>query len=347
MKNKRQLSNMEVSTVCGELAYTLKAGLGYGEAFTLTADANPDYSLLLRSMAARAYEGAAVSEVIAESGIFPDYAVRLVRVGEASGRVDEALSSLSDYYRRRSAMASDLRSTLIYPAVLLLVMLAVIVVLLVYVLPIFNDVYAQFGTELTGIAGGLLAFGVFLRRIMPALIAVFALAAMFMLLFAASGGFRERVMALWQRKRGDRGLAGEINQSRFAAALSMGISSGMTAEDAISAAGAAAGDSPAFKNACECCLSELASGGPVTAALEKSGLLPASECRLLSIGMRSGSEEEVMRQIAERLADDCETAAAEKIARVEPAMVIMTTVVIGLILLAVMLPLMNIMSAIG
>ena len=78
-----------------------------------------------------------------------------------------------------------------------------------------------------------------------------------------------------------------------------------------------------------------------------TGLLPAAACRLLTLGMRGGSGDEVMEEIARRLSDEAQLALESKVGKVEPALVLVTSVLVGAILLAVMLPLMNIMTTIG
>ena len=88
--------------------------------------------------------------------------------------MEEALRSLSTYYEERSRMDRRVRSALLYPAVMLALMLVVITVLLVRVLPIFNDVYASLGGSLTGVAGGLLAIGRGLDAAMPVLLVLLA-----------------------------------------------------------------------------------------------------------------------------------------------------------------------------
>jgi len=82
-------------------------------------------------------------------------------------------------------------------------------------------------------------------------------------------------------------------------------------------------------------------------ALHESGLLPAAECRLLAIGFKSGNSEAVADEITRRLDKDAKEAVSRRTGMIEPAMVIITSVLIGLILLTVMLPLTHIMSSIG
>jgi len=104
---------------------------------------------------------------------------------------------------------------------------------------------------------------------------------------------------------------------------------------------------PALSSACRACSGQIAKGQPLIDSLKSSQVLPLQECRLLEMGMRSGAGDRVMEEIAQRLQEESEEALAQKVSRVEPALVLVTSVLIGLILLSVMLPLVHIMAAIS
>ena len=104
-------------------------------------------------------------------------------------------------------------------------MLIVIVVLLSRVLPMFDEVYATLGGQLTGVAGGLLVLGQALNAIMPLLCVLLALAAGLVLVFTLSDSFRIWILTVWRKHCGDRGISRKMQEARFAQALSMGLSS--------------------------------------------------------------------------------------------------------------------------
>ena len=231
---KQKLTHEEISSFSLELSLLLHAGVTVGGALALLADeSGPDYHDLLDPMAQAVDDGASLSQALRQSGAFPVYVCGLVEVGERSGRTEEALRALSEYQEGRSRMGRKLRSALLYPAVMLVLMLVIIGVLLVKVLPIFDDVYASLGSQLTGVAGGLLLVGRWLDRAMPVLWAVLAVLAVFFFGFAAVGGFRAKVLSLWRGRRGDKGVSRKMNTARLVQALSMGMSSGLPLEEAV------------------------------------------------------------------------------------------------------------------
>lgn len=344
-----QRTHEETAALCLELALFLRSGVDAASGLSLLAQEEPDPGLraALAEMAERMDEGQPLSVALRDSGQFPEYVCGLTAVGEQTGRLEEALRALAAYYEHCGRLDRHLRSALLYPAVLMLVMLMMIVVLLTKVLPAFEDVYASLGGRLTGVAGGLLALGQALDAALPALCVLMALAVVFLAAFAGSAAFRGRLLALWRRWSGDRGVSRKLNAARFAQALAMGAGSGLNVEEALDLAAGLLKDVPAARVRCDQCREKLEAGIAPARAMGETGLLPLAECRLLELGVRSGCHDSVMAQIAERLSEEGDAALEARVNQIEPALVLTASLLVGAILLAVMLPLMNIMTAIG
>jgi len=343
------LSHDEIATLCLELSLFLHSGVDAGSGLSLLAqeETSAPHKALLEQMAAGMDEGASLDFVFSDAGCFPDYVCNLIRVGEQTGRTEEALRALAQYYEQRSRLDRRLRSALLYPSVLMLIMLAVIVVLLTKVLPVFSQVYASLGGQLTGVAGGLLALGQLLDGAMPILALLLVAVVLFLGAFTGLPAFRERILSRWQKQFGDKGVSKKLSTARFAQSLAMALSSGLPVEEALSLAASLQNDSPAAKARCQSCLDKLYDGISLAQAMGDTGLLPRAECRLLELGMRSGSGEEVMDHIAQRLSEEGDAALETRMGQIEPTLVMISSVLVGMILLSVMLPLMNIMTAIG
>ena len=341
---KQRISNEEIASLCLELSMLLHAGVNTGDALSLLSEEG-DQKGMLAAMAEQVDGGSTLSAALRESGAFPIYVCGLVEVGERTGRTEEALASLSRYYEDRVRLSRRVRSALLYPAVMLALMLVVIGVLLVRVLPIFDDVYASLGGRLTGVAAGLLTLGRWLEGAMPVLFVILAAAAVLVGLFAAVPSFRGALTSAWQKSHGDKGVSRKLNNARLAQALAMGMASGLPVEEAVAlAAGLMEGGA---KERCQSCQTRLEDGESLGDALKNSGLLPARQSRLLELGQRSGAGDASMEKIARDLSEEGEAALDALVSRVEPALVLVCSVLVGLILLSVMLPLMHIMSAIG
>ncbi len=342
---KNKLSYREISSLCLELALFLHSGSSAGAAFAYIAASENDKKLakIYADMGMRLDGGEPLFAVAAASGLFPDDVAAMLKIASETGKSEETLRSLSSYYDRLDTRDRQLRSAVLYPSILLAVMAAVVVLLLVFVLPIFADVYASFGASLTGFSGFLLSLGEILSDGIFVVCAVFFLAIVFLVLFSASETFRAKITGFGGKSA--RGISKKINTARFASALAMALSSGLSLDEAVLRAGEILSERE--QENIRICADKLSGTGAVDKAFCETGLLPAPEARLLALGVSGGGLDAVADEIARRLDLAADDAMERSISRAEPIMVIVSSLLIGAILLSVMIPLANIMSAIG
>ena len=137
------LSPMSIAELCQQLAMFLNAGASLWDGLYLMAEEENDPQLrdILTRAAQQVEQGVCLSDAFAQTQAFPIHVIGLLQVGQETGRTEETLLALSHYYEDQDRMSRHLRSALTYPSILVLMMLAVIVVLLSQVLPVFDDVY--------------------------------------------------------------------------------------------------------------------------------------------------------------------------------------------------------------
>ncbi|MBO5999493.1 MAG: type II secretion system F family protein, partial [Lachnospiraceae bacterium] len=270
----QKLNYDDISGICSGMAMLLHAGTGTADALALVAEDMEGTKIqpVLKHMAEEADNGMTLTQVFENEGCFPPHLTALLAVGERTGHTEESFRSLSGYYESRSRMSRQIRDALIYPMILLIIMLVVIAVLLVYVLPIFNSVYQQLGGRLTGIAGGLYRLGQVISKLMPVLCVLLAALTAFIIAFAVSDSFRDKVISLWRARFGDKGLAWQASSAHFARAFSMGISSGMELEEALELSAGLLEGVPGAKEKCDSCRDMLMKGSPLSDALKTPGL---------------------------------------------------------------------------
>lgn len=343
MKTKL-LSNEQVGTFAMAVSHLLRSGISGADAMVLLGEdeENPQLRALWEQMARQLDESASLSEALKRSGRFPAYVCTLLAVGEKTGKTQETLEALARYYRDRAKLERQLRNALVYPAVLLAVLLGVVTALLVWVLPVFDEVYAQLGGGLTGLSGSLLALGRGIKRTLPWAAGVLAGLAVIW----AVPGFRGGIVAFGKKKLGDRGVWRKISTARFLQALWLCVSSGMTVSGGVELAVSLA-ENPAFYRRCRYCLDAAVGGASLSQALRAGKMLSASQCRLLEAGERSGRSEQVLEILTQDMTEAGEEGLVRTLSRVEPVLVTVCSVLIGLVLLSVLLPLLHIMAAMG
>ena len=337
------LSAQTLSQLFRELELLLRSGILTADALRLLEEDDPAEKALLADLAGRVEEGHPFSDAMEESGVFPRYAVCLSRAGERSGRQEEAIHALADYYESMDALAAHIRGALPYPLLLLVLMAAVILILLAKVLPVFASVYARLGAGFSGVSGALLGLGLWMGEHLTAFLLPLAVLAVAIAAVLTRPAFRLRLQRCFRGSR----LGCKVSSAQFAAALAMALASALPAEEAMELAASLHGENPAMTPRCETCLDALRAGKGLGEALGSSGLLSSAQSRMLSLGIRGGSGDTVMADIARRLMEDAQRSIQETVGKVEPAIVVVSSLLIGGILLAVMLPLVQIMSVMG
>ena len=226
-------------------------------------------------------------------------------------------------------------------------MLFVVLVLLIKVLPIFQEVFQQLGAELSPAAQALMQLGQFLGRYGLVVLAVLVLA----LLIGGSLLRNERRKAAfvqWLQQKSEKWTISKlIASSRLADALVMTLSSGMNIDDSLDMATRLVPGAVMQEKIMQCKREMLLESKSFADASLSSGLFSPLYCRMIAVGFHTGSIDPVMEEVARRSAEQVDDKIEAMLNRSEPTLVIILSVMVGLILLSVLLPLMSIMSAIG
>jgi len=146
---------------------------------------------------------------------------------------------------------------------------------------------------------------------------------------------------------GSRGIFGKIASSRFVFAMTLGMASGLDTAESINIAASVSGGSTAIDNKHKKCIELLQSGSTLSEALCSAGILSPQDGKMLSVGSVSGKADLAMAEIARRSDIDVRDSIDRIVGRIEPTLVILSSAIVGVILLSVMLPLMGIMTSIG
>ena len=168
MKTTEQklLSNEEIASFCNQAAMLFQAGIPPVEGMAiLQSDAqSPEGRAIFDQILTVCRQGESFYKALEATGVFPDYCLHMIALGEESGNLDVCMNSLADYYEKEDAIAGSIRDAVTYPFIMIAMMAAVIVVLVSRVMPIFEQVYVELGSEMTGFAASLLRLGNHLNR---------------------------------------------------------------------------------------------------------------------------------------------------------------------------------------
>ncbi len=353
MKKLKQLSNQELIMFCEHMAMVLKAGLTPAAGIDLMLEdaASDEGREILLPIAEKCNEGYSFTEAVSASGVFPDYAIHMIEIGNASGKLDEVMDSLAYHYTREENIRRGIKDAVAYPFLIIFMMLIVILVLVIKVLPIFQQVFVQLGTELTGFSKSLLNLGNTMTTYSVVFMAIFAffVVAYFFLSRTKKGNalFARFCSKFFLTKA----FYDKIASARFASGMAMTISAGLDSESSLDLVEKLVKNTSLEAKITKC--RKLMLGDEETPCMNFSKALVESEifshmyAKMIGIGYSTGSVDQVYKKIAKGYDDEVERSMQETVAVIEPTLVIILSIVVCLILLSVIMPLMSIMSTIG
>lgn len=341
------LSNMEISAFCSQMAMILQSGISSieGIALMLEESKSSDEQELLTSIQKTLTATGSFYEGLSCTGAFPDYMLQMVNIGEQTGKLDDVMHSLSEHYDREAAIAQSIKNAVTYPLIMICMMLLVIIVLITKVMPIFNQVFKQLGSEMTGFSKAILNLGSALSSYSAVFIAVLVLLIAFALFVTRTKAGRTWFGGFTARFAWTRSVSEKMAACRFASGMALTLSSGLTQDECLNLTSKLT-DNEKFRQKLEQCQTRIEEGGDLSQSLLDTGVFSGVYARMASIGSKAGVLDEVMSDIADRYQEDIDQRFANIISTLEPTLVIILSLIVGMILLSVMLPLMGIMSSI-
>ena len=334
---------------CHELYQLYRTGISPVDGLALLKEDETDPQVLpwLEKLCQYTEEGLPLADAMRETGAFPAYMTDMIALADSTGRLEDTLLALQHHYERKIRLRSDIRSAVTVPVILLVVMVAVVVLLITQVLPVFDRVFAQLGVHMDGVAAGMLRAGGVLARVGTWFGVVLAVIAVIALVTAVVPSLRKRFTAWFTRQFGGRGLAGKMAVSRFSSSMAMATASGMGMEEAVELSAKLCGGAKEIDEKTTLCREHIENGSSPADALAESGLFSKRDCLLLKLSERTGSLPETLETLAARQEEESLRRVDRLVGTIEPGIVLITSVLAGVILLSVMLPMMGLLSGIG
>lgn len=345
------LESSALSAFFGSVATMISAGIQTDEAVHMLSENREDsqFKRACESVYTSLIGGDNLADAMRESGAFPRYAIDMVETGERSGRLEKVLKTLDLYYREEDRMFTKIQSSIGYPAALLCIISIILAFTVAVILPIFVNVYENMSGTLT--AGSFTAVGVSIVIGWVALIITLVCTAVVVVaMFACrSERGRQRVLKVFEKLPATRQAMYQLALSRFTVALATYVSSGTQTDEAMREAMDTV-DHEALHARLEKALAamvDLDNPRSLAQAIAENDVFEPLYSRMLMVGTRSGSTDEVLSSLSETFFDDAVVQIDRIIDRTEPALAAFLTVAVGATLVAVMLPLVGIMRSIG
>lgn len=345
---KKKLSNEELITFCGQMALILKSGISSLEGIYIMedGDAQTEGKEILKEIREELEMCGMLYPAMEKTGVFPEYALHMTEIGEQTGRLDETMEALAAYYQREEETLEAVKSAVTYPVAMLGMLLMIVAVLFIKVMPVFEQVYMQLGQEMTGVARQLLNIGGWMRQsaiVLVVLAVVILIITCFVIFYKKVRiKFISKIQTIGFMKK----IAWKRARTRFASGMAMALKSGLDMDESLSLSEKLTNYEP-LKMKIQQCQKQMKEGETFPKALKEAHIFDGMQERLMIIGYETGAIDEVMEQAADLYQKQLQDQIQKMIAVLEPTLVGILCVIVGIILLSVMLPLVGIMAGIG
>jgi type IV pilus assembly protein PilC len=332
-----------------QFAVMVDAGLPLVQCLQILADQQSNVTMkgVLRAVKFDVESGSSFAEALAKHPkVFDDLFVNLVAAGEVGGILDTILNRLAVQLEKAEKLRKQLKGAMVYPATVSVIALACIVLLLVKVIPVFEQMFADFGGTLPGPTVMVIALSDWLQAyIVYMLVGSFAVFAAFSQAKKRSLAFHYKadLVALHLPIFGN--IIKKVAVARFTRTLGTMISSGVPILDGLDIVAKTAGNM-VIEAELQVTRQAIAEGKTIAEPLQGSKVFPGMMVQMVAVGEETGSMEVMLNKVADFYDDEVDDAVSALTAMLEPIMMVFMGGSIGTILIAMYLPIFTIADAI-
>ena len=340
-----KVKERDLSIFCRQLGTMIRAGLNIVDSLNIIGEQLPNKKLAEASkkVAQMVSEGTSVSDAMSRfPSVFPEFIVNLVRVGEETGNLDLALMRAADYYEKMALIKNKIMSASFYPIFVLIIATTIVTGILYFLVPTFAELYAGLGGQLPAPTQMLISISNTLRSNLIYILGfLVGISFLFRFLMKNSYEFRKSVHSFMLRapKMGE--LVMKSTMAKFARSMATLFVSGVVLERAFDIAGKVAGN-VIIKEALEAAKKDVIEGLPMYRALERTGMFPKLIVAMVRIGEDTGKLDEMLESIARFYEDEFDKAVEGMIKLIEPMLIVFIGGIVGMILIALYLPIFKI-----
>ena len=341
-----KVSQADLGAITRELATLLRAGLPLdrGLEILINLAEKKSVSELLMAIRNEVRGGTSLSKSLDKHrDVFSRFYINMVKAGEAGGSLGNVLQRLADYMERAAELKESVLSALIYPAILFVVAVASVLILVIFVVPQFKQIFDQSGKALPFATDVVLTTGIFLRKNWPIILAGVVLALWLLKRSLTHPVSRARWDAKFLRWPVMGNLIGKVEMARFSRSLGTLLQNGVPLLAGLSILKDTLGNA-VFRDAVDVVSRDLKEGRGMAKPMMEANVFPKLAVQMIGVGEETGKLDEMLVQVAEVY--DREVAAAIKraLALIEPVMIVGLALLIGGIIMSILVAMFDLMD---
>lgn len=344
---KGRVKRRSVAIFTRQLATMIDAGLPLVQSLDILAqqEENEIFQEVITGVKNEVEAGATFAAAMRKHPrVFDDLYVNMVVSGEEAGTLDVVLNRLAHHIEKMEALKKKIRSALVYPVMIVAVAVIVTVVLLVFVIPIFESLFASTGMNLPLPTQIVVGASRFTKKFFPFLIIFVIIAVILLNRYYKTENGRLRIDELVLKFPIFGELIRKVTISRFARTLATLVSSGVPILEALNIVAGTAGNK-VVEQALLKGRASISEGQTISEPLAQSGVFPMMVTQMISVGETTGSLELMLTKVADFYDEEVDMAVATLSSMLEPMLMIFLGVVIGGLVVAMYLPIFKMASA--
>ena len=344
-----RVSARDYSIFCRQFVSIISAGVSIINALEMMRDQTENRTL--KKALGEVYEDVSKGESMAgamkkHSKVFPSMLCNMVEAGEASGSMEVAFERMAVQFEKENKLKQSVKKAMIYPIVLLVVMVGVLFLMMIWVIPNFMGMFAELDTELPPITQAVVNMSDFVIAKWWLILLVVAAAIALFKAYAASpsgkfvlGGIALKIPVFGK-------LQTKSECARLGRTLCTLLGAGVPMMDAIEITGRSM-ENVHYKKAMMDAKDQVMRGMALSRPLKTCGLFPPMVVHMVSIGEETGNIETMLENVANYYEDDVQVATEQVMALMEPMIIVVMAIIVGVLIMAIMQPMLTLYESIG
>jgi type IV pilus assembly protein PilC len=344
----KRVKSTEISRMARQFATMIEAGLPLVQSLEILSDqaTSPVLKDALNDVRERVQSGSTLAEALGKHPkIFDELFVNMVEAGEVGGALDTILLRLASYKEKVDALRRKIKGAMYYPAVISVVAAGATFFLVTFIVPVFARLFQGFGAELPLPTKLVLAISSILRsNIILGIGILVGLGIAYRYFSKIPSGrliidrFKLKIPIIGNLLR-------KSIIARFSRTLGTLLNSGVPILDALEITAKTAGNRVIY-NAVRQAVTAIAQGDTIAQPLQETGVFPPMVVQMISVGEKTGGLDEMLEKIADFYEDEVDAAVGALTSIIEPVVIVAMGLVIGFILIAMYLPMFDLIGAI-
>ena len=336
----KKVKPRDLSVFCRQFVSITQAGVPMKEALQMLTEQTENKYLkqAVANVLANVEKGNTLADsMAAEKDIFPDIMVYMVEAGESSGSLDTSFARMAVHFEKEAKLKATIRKATIYPIILIFAVIGVIAVMLLFVIPIFIDMFADLDVEMPALTMGVMNLSKWTAGHWYVILAVIvAVILAYQAIYRTDQG-RLKIDLIKMKIPLLGKLSVKSTCAQFARTMSTLMAAGVPTIDCLETV-AKIVKNIRYKNALMKAREEVMKGIPLSEPLETSGIFPPMVYHMTSIGEDTGNMEDMLTKLADYYDEEVEITTQSVLAAMEPLIIVFMALIVGTLVIAVIMP---------